>query len=286
MDSDLLYHYTGSDGLLGILSTSSLWATHIAYFSDRHEYIYTIDLFLHLVEERAREIVGSRGATDVDSLMQHDRPEAALYGFLKAFTKGTTNLDRLNCFVCSFSEEGNLLSQWRSYCPSSGGFSLGFDKGYLQELASNQGGTLLPCIYRQEEQRSLLRELLDEALQRFRADMGCNDRELLSNREAAILWPKVAELAARAKDPGFYEEKEWRFVFRRSENYPKPLHFRAGRKTITPYVHLDLPKFRPAKLYVGPSSSAELAEHSVRWLLSSSDVSSGIVERSAIPYDP
>jgi len=205
---------------------------------------------------------------------------------LKAFTKGTTNLDRLNCFVCSFSEQGNLLSQWRSYCPSSGGLSLGFDKQYLQELASDQGGTLLPCIYSKEEQRSVLRELLNEALQRFRADIGSVDRGLLSNREAAMLWPKVAELAARAKDPGFYEEKEWRFVFRRSEKYPKPLQFRAGRKTITPYVCLNFPKLRPTKLYVGPSSNAQLAEHSVRWLLSNCDVSSGIVERSAIPYDP
>jgi hypothetical protein len=40
-------------------------------------------------------------------------------------------------FVTSFSEEGNLLSQWRAYSGASGGYSIGFSRSYLRSVGEH-----------------------------------------------------------------------------------------------------------------------------------------------------
>src|SRR5438270_10650521 len=42
-----LYHYTGQDGLLGIIGTGSMWATNIAYMNDSTEF----EVALRLIRE-------------------------------------------------------------------------------------------------------------------------------------------------------------------------------------------------------------------------------------------
>src|SRR6266700_6216266 len=39
-----LYHYTSQEGLLGILSSKTLWATRIQYLNDSTEFAYTLAL--------------------------------------------------------------------------------------------------------------------------------------------------------------------------------------------------------------------------------------------------
>lgn len=36
--SELLYHYTSAEGVLGITSPDSLWATNIRYMNDSREF--------------------------------------------------------------------------------------------------------------------------------------------------------------------------------------------------------------------------------------------------------
>jgi hypothetical protein len=62
-------------------------------------------------------------------------------------------------YVASFTEEGDLLSQWRGYCPK-GGFSVGFASNLLSDVANKHDSFLLPCIYDFKIQKKLLEELL------------------------------------------------------------------------------------------------------------------------------
>ncbi|MGA2673692.1 MAG: hypothetical protein ABSE99_10740 [Terracidiphilus sp.] len=41
---DLLYHYTDQRGLLGILGSQNIWATHIRYLNDSSEYKLGLDI--------------------------------------------------------------------------------------------------------------------------------------------------------------------------------------------------------------------------------------------------
>ena len=57
-----LYHYTTLTGLQGILSTRSLWATEIRYFSDFSEMTHTQKLL-------ASEILNRRNANNSNNIM-------------------------------------------------------------------------------------------------------------------------------------------------------------------------------------------------------------------------
>lgn len=67
-------------------------------------------------------------------------------------------------FVCSFTENGNLLSQWRAYCPPGRGISLGFHFTAISETAKNQSFKLEKCIYEPGEQRKLVCEFLEKLI--------------------------------------------------------------------------------------------------------------------------
>jgi len=89
-----IYHYTSQRGLLGILRRKAIWATEIRYLNDAEEYRYAFSK----LRERLRE-------------GQYD-PE-----FVDAITHAADFLHNYSIFVASFSRQGDMLSQWRAYCP-------------------------------------------------------------------------------------------------------------------------------------------------------------------------
>jgi DUF2971 family protein len=112
----LLYHYTSAEGFLGIIRSGKIWATHVRYLNDSQEFV---DCLSHL-------------DAYVDELGGEMRELAV------RFLQSTLNLFSSNpgVFVVSFTDDasantndepGDRLSQWRAYCASGTGFSLGFD---------------------------------------------------------------------------------------------------------------------------------------------------------------
>ena len=95
-----LFHYSSIAGLKGITDDKGLFASDIHYFNDAAELRHFMDL-LHA--DIARRLEYST---------QHQN-------VLRQFRDWTS--DRLPdgnmVFVTSFTENGNLLSQWRGYCP-------------------------------------------------------------------------------------------------------------------------------------------------------------------------
>ena len=214
------------------------------------------------------------------------------------------------CYVASFSEHGNLLSQWRTYCPSGAGFSLGFSRGELAEAAEakkpkDEPWKLLRCFYDLEGQMKILSGFLKEA----RAEL-----ELLPDNERSdylahiqegpeLLEPEpdwvqtvakryvrnVEAVAPSFKDGAFKEEAEWRVV--------SPLtpiwncddeKYRAGRYCPIPYTEFDLPAYsgqlRLENIIVGPTENPSLAHMTVERLCHKYGVSVGLVDRSDIPF--
>jgi hypothetical protein len=111
--NQILYHYTDANGLLGIVKSRELWATHILHLNDSSEYS-------HAVQVAAKQT--KKG------LLSAELTEA-----LKMLVPASTvNPEEVNetapClpFVVSLSQNGDQLSQWRAYCPDGNGFSIGF----------------------------------------------------------------------------------------------------------------------------------------------------------------
>jgi hypothetical protein len=157
------YHYTSLDGLIGILTSRSVWATELRPLNDAREFLRGMEVAQEAVAGVARNAEGSRKQIA-------EAVQAALE----------------NCeqpLICAFSmcEEGDLLSLWARYCDQWGGFALGFQHDYLnprrpyvpggaaQHTPSpspprQHGFTLVPCVYDERTQRRLLTDLFERTL--------------------------------------------------------------------------------------------------------------------------
>ena len=136
-----LFHYTSLRALLGIVGTGALHATDVHFFSDAAELHHTASLL--------RNVVGR--APDANDSTTRLRQQ--FIGWLQ---------NRLMLghaiFVACFTANGNLLSQWRSYCEPSKGVSLGFAPDKLCMSAAAQSFHVGRCIYESKRQLELDRK--------------------------------------------------------------------------------------------------------------------------------
>lgn len=252
-----LFHYTGAAGLHGILSGKEIWATHYRYLND------------------AAEIVaGERLLLDVAKALEADpnRPEVSrwlLREFIARYDEGRLT-KRRDVFVASFSEKGNLLSQWRAYAGGGGGYSIGLSRipTPLRDAASDAkvGMALVRCEYRPEILRREASERLGGLADRFNTEArahATDEREVyrLAGLFVPLLFRHTGKLVLHLKDAAFEEEKEWRLVaLTTAEDPAVALQFRFSPGGLIPYIALPLtdgPQLGLSQLYVGPTQDPD-----------------------------
>lgn len=278
-----LYHYTNQSGLIGILNSKTLWASKMQYLNDASE-------FSHALKVANRVVSGKKESAGSDEIKLLENVEEALL-----------MLSYAHIFVGCLSEAGDLLSQWRGYCPTTNGFSIGFDPGHLHSALARQGFVLAPCIYDEQKQEVLVKELLGDALH-FPETLPENVFSPERNPGLAELskhWGQRASVFVRDflgigplfKHDTFREENEWRVLCSVIPDRNPDFRIRPGKSMLIPYreikldsedglVHLD-------ELIVGPTPHTQLATQAARNLLNSL-YSNGIriknVRPSRIPY--
>jgi hypothetical protein len=107
-EPEIIYHYTGIEGLRGILESKSLWATDFHFSNDYTEMCLFGKLLLTKLS-----LPGNSKIAIMESVINGMR------GLLE-------NMDdplALQIYISSFPKEGDLLSQWRGY----GEYAIGFD---------------------------------------------------------------------------------------------------------------------------------------------------------------
>jgi hypothetical protein len=139
-----LYHYTTWDGLIGILKTQTLWATHYRFLNDYSEIVFfkdkLVSLILPYVREAYEKIVKQfpHKGEDIEKnggmsqVVQHDA---------EVFVNAQYHATGDEIYILSFcgqhktlhSNENGLLSQWRGY-GLGGGLALVFDTRKLEEV--------------------------------------------------------------------------------------------------------------------------------------------------------
>lgn len=254
-----LFHYTSQTGLLGMIENKEIWATNISYLNDLKEFKHTIELIREII---ANEI--KKGTIDTDLLSLFEEVVKT------AFPNQTI-------FIASFSEEGDLLSQWRGYCGDGVGYSIGIDRDILNEIAIANNFILTKCIYKLDEQVNELQSYFKWIIQTTKNHEGI----------VAYLLQMLVTIAPRFKDRAFSEEKEWRIVGSISDL--SKVHFRPGKSTLLPFVKLPLisnnsKRMSISKLFIGPSPDTVLAKQAVHTLCVKHLVNCSNVEVSKAPF--
>lgn len=247
---------------MGVLGDNCLWAAAAHYLNDSSEYTYG----LAVIAEALR--AGSKNATSEQETAKLSAIAGALWPFL-------------SICVVSLSSEPDLLSQWRTYAGSPGGFALGMRSEYLREAAHLQGFYLVQCLYSPEDQQKAVDQLISEFRERIASSPEWGLTEQGGCRATAM------RLAMMLKDRSFAEEREWRLISR--PKMIKELDFRQGTSTLVPFFKFALDKRRDAYLHsvrVGPTPHRELAVNAVRMLLRKLELSNPdeMVMETRIPF--
>jgi len=267
-----LYHYTSFSGLLGIVGIRALWASDIRYMNDSSELKHTADL---LRTEISRRLGAGHG--------RHHLFDQ----FLDWFTYRITNGHML--FASSFRANGNLLSQWRGYSRLGKGVSLGFSPDYILRCAGHHSFQIGRCIYDCEQQKQLIRRVVDavESLAEAHGldgDGRSNESSYLSIFQ--LIESDLLRIAAILKHPSFREEEEWRIVSPVVTDYlAAPVLFREGTSMLVPYIQFQLMAENDSPIcldhmFLGPTPNITISMNSLTMFLAKN----GIQPRNGISY--
>jgi hypothetical protein len=252
-----LYHYTSQRGLLGIFNTDSLWASKIHYLNDSTEFGLALNLAKQVLNERLESEVDSRNREKIQCLQDN-----------------IPTIQKVNICVISLSQKRDLLSQWRAYGGSVGGFSIGFKSSNLLNHAVQQGFYLVKCVYEEDRQKHLISELIDECLAEDFNTVPAKvypdiPRAVFALHTGGEFTKKLASIAPIIKHHSFREEDEWRLVSEKGIN-SSSLSFRPGVSMLTPYFDFKLGE-KPdylGSITVGPNPHPDLVKDAIEMLLS------------------
>lgn len=138
-----LYHYCSAQIFVEIISRRQVWLSSMKLSNDTMEG--------RLVRILSEKVFAMEGANP---------------GNVDRFRSYIEVLDEhFDGFGFCFSEEGDLLSQWRGYADNGAGFSIGFSPRYLKHLVgksyhNNDHFDLKQVVYDEDAQLNMLCEAM------------------------------------------------------------------------------------------------------------------------------
>ena len=261
----MYYHYTDINGLYGILLNKQLWLTDSRFLNDHTE---GTEIFSYL--EKAFEKLGVSG-NDLKLTM-------------KKFSDLSVGLDS---YTTSFSTEADLLSQWRGYCPSDGGYCLGFKSLDREQFEVFGSGASLkhwlidpqPCIYLEDKKIQLANSIANTLLEWLRGDESKDHLKyhfMIQFHQMKLLY----------KSSHFKEESEARVIVNVHDDSKAIPVFRTKSNLVVPYLNLMFQPKIIEEIIIGPSSKKELAKIGLQNFLKSlgPDFAHINIHHSSIPY--
>lgn len=300
-----LYHYTTWEGLHGILTNKSLWATHCEFLSDYSEIILFKPKLIEFLRPYLRKEFPGMTEGELDTVA---KPYVELlYDELgKEF------------YIASFCDEhdeyinkNGLLSQWRGY-GKDGGFALVFNVQKLDailQLEADRFSQLLmlaKLVYSDDDEKykselsAPMHEIAEYIIEARRLNMeqkkggapsAENPPPAFVQREGKVIRAFV-QCVSRYKDQGFKEENEVRVVAwpqpqiqgAVQDKQDKERKFCKKNGEYVPYIELfNSPDIvlPIEKIIVGPHKEKDARASALRIMLRNTDIE---VTVSGIPY--
>ncbi len=275
---EVLYHYTTSSGLKGIIQSGEIWANCFGYMNDSAELLLGLEY--------------TRAAVDYyeSQLNLTGKPNRIQTDLVSLFRQGLDRRGRFDVFGCCFADDGDRLSQWRGYAVQGHGYAIGF-RFERPDPQLTVKTILAQVIYDKEAQRlaaaTMVNNVLTEVPQLVSEAEYDNSRDYVKT----LMQLTIDLTFPQLKHKGFEEEVESRLIVS-GEDVPeigRPDDFLERNGILNPYIRLrpkDGQKLPIVKIVVGPCLDFERAEHSIRQLLEKYSYTGVDVERSKVPFLP
>lgn len=238
--------------------------THIKFLNDTSEFHEGLRLFKSILEKKKyqkKEIASKLKELLTEKTLERlDTSEQAF------------NNDDLSFYITSFSEENDLLSQWRSYGKGKTGVCIHLNKKELKKLSyhnNDESFSLRKCIYSLESLKKEINNTLDTFLHDIMI-MAEKEIELDKNIFLVLLMNKIFPLIASFKNSSFKEEKEWRMI-KVVFNYKHEKKFRTGPICLIPYLDQEIGEiidfYRGVTVSPSQKEDFEISKISIEMLL-------------------
>lgn len=273
---NVLYHYTDYDGAKGIIESRSLRLTKLSYLNDISELKLAIELFKTNAVEWAKKI------NEGEKKELLDKTACQLQNF-----------ENINICVASFCENGDLLSQWRSYGNGGSCVALGFNAKLLKGLSNTGRINLLRCVYSPHEHREIIDDLINILLNSY--DIISSKREHVRDWEEKK-WDLICyfnttflSVAPVIKDSSFSEEKEWRIITTPMPLTDKNWFSMIGNNRVSQYYKLIFNEVFQStdevlkEIIIGPTQEPKLVSDAF-WALLHKAGYKTTLRHSQIPY--
>lgn len=255
----VIYHYTDAPGLIGMISSGHVWATHVSRLNDSTEY----ELGLSIVTQFVR-----------DNLQESSKP---------LVEKAISQLQTADTYISCYSGSPNLLSQWRAYSGQGTGYCIGFKTSEMATL-DDRMPLLEKVIYSKSTAEAVLSRLLS------RLDEYLNEHEF-GEVEVGYLMGTLEgtfnNVACIIKHSSFMEENEYRQIYQPGASiHALEIKYRMGRFGLTPYVELEFlekGKLPIESVMIGPCRDPQSESRSLELILSQSGYEHVQVTNSEIP---
>ena len=257
--ADVIYHYTNSSALIGMLESGKVWATHVSRMNDSMEYKTGVELVERLVRK------------NMDGQLR------------QLFERAISNLVSVDTYIACYSSEVNRLSQWRAYAGLGVGYCIGFKSG---EMATTDGRMPLleKVIYSEEVAEAVVARLLDR-VEEFLAK--CDFGEVEDCYLLGMLEATFNNVACLVKHAGFEEETEYRQIYQPStSSLSLETKFGSGRYGLTPYVEfcfLNEGRLPIDSITIGPCADPDEESRTLAAILSRHGYQSVEIQQSSIP---
>ena len=270
-----LYHYTSLTGLMGIVEKRNFWVSDIRYLNDSEE-----------LKHLGRWLDGTTGR-----LQQSQGPQKVLTQFREWLQRRLLVDFGPTLFVGSFTEEGNLLSQWRGYCPHGRGVSIGFSPLKIIEQSQRHSFMIGKCIYDSRTKSDLAGQVINAVISAAERVGEASELHPSQSYHGVFkqIEPELLKIAALVKDDSFSEEKEWRVVSQVFTNFiESPIKFREAPSMLIPYMEMPLvdggQKLPIGDIIVGPTPTINLSMESIVRYLNRLGVVNLSIKSCGIPY--
>ena len=257
--SEILYHYTKSNGVNGIIHNNSFWATKSDFLNDPNEFNHIYNIITSICDE----VISNKNWKKMflDDVLEE-----------QAITSGGNK----DYFVLSFSNRRDSITMWSEF-GSRTGYNIGFKSKQIIEriLEDNKIDYHGFVIYNSEEQKRIVKRILSSGLSEEMnmtfskiLELGARDRNDEVYKKACRKFQKMTAVYAMFfKNEAFREEQEYRFVFKKQRD--TEVLFREKDGFMIPYIKIQLSKEPlPVKeIVVAPQNHIDLAKKGMEYMM-------------------
>jgi hypothetical protein len=272
----IIYHYCNVESFFNIIKSKRMWLSAAHNLNDYKEVSWLKD---KLKERLNKNVINKDTLND----------------FLDKI-----ELSKETPYICSFSKNGDILSQWRAYASDGTGVSIGFNSNAFglrkQDIPDNNvffiGSTnLVEVIYDEKVQESIIDNLSSKAIEAIKNNRN-GDFEYFID-----ITNEINKVSHFCKNPAFSEEQEVRVIYSppalmfniisdQSNGIISKAKYRTSLNKIIPYVEIKFPldeSVNPiSNIFLGPK--CEINEGDIYRFMKSEGYKGFTIAKSSASY--